>query len=245
MKIRAELHVHTVLSPCAGVEMIPPVIVAQATERGIGCIAITDHNASANVGAVMEAAAGSGLQVLPGMELQTREEVHLLCLFDTLEQLEAWQLRVDASLPQKDNDPDLIGEQYVVDATGELLYCEERLLAISTHLTLAEAVAGVHQLGGLALPAHVDRQAFGLLPTLGFVPPDLPVAGLEISRRVPFAQARQRFPQLAGYPLLLGGDVHYADDFLGANHFELPRVCVAELRLALQQAEGRSLEVRA
>ncbi len=84
--VRADPHVHTVLSPCAGVEMIPPLIVQEALERGIRLIAITDHNASANIPAVMEAARGTGLTVLPGMELQTREEVHLLCLFDTLEQ---------------------------------------------------------------------------------------------------------------------------------------------------------------
>ena len=75
----AELHVHTVLSPCAEVEMIPPFIVQEAIKKGICLIAITDHNASANVGAVQKAASGTGLTVLPGMELQTREEVHLLC----------------------------------------------------------------------------------------------------------------------------------------------------------------------
>ncbi|MFN2305259.1 MAG: PHP domain-containing protein, partial [Anaerolineales bacterium] len=83
----AELHVHTVLSPCAGVEMIPPLIVQTALENGINLIAITDHNASENVDAVMKAAQGLDLTVLPGMELQTEEEVHSLCLFDTLDQL--------------------------------------------------------------------------------------------------------------------------------------------------------------
>src|ERR1041385_6788538 len=92
---RAELHVHTVLSPCAGVEMIPPVIVDEALAHGINLIAITDHNQTANISAVMEAAQGTGLTVLPGMELQTSEEVHVLCLFDGLDQAEAWQRRVD------------------------------------------------------------------------------------------------------------------------------------------------------
>src|SRR5512133_1166802 len=105
MILRAELHVHTVLSPCAGVEMIPPVIVERALERGIHCIAITDHNASANAAAVRQAARGSGLHVLPGMELQTREEVHLLCLFDEIDQIEAWQAIVDESIPLLPNNP--------------------------------------------------------------------------------------------------------------------------------------------
>src|SRR5512144_1750316 len=95
----AELHVHTVLSPCAEVEMIPPLIVSEALERGINLIAITDHNASANVQAVQKAATEIGITVLPGMEVQTVEEVHVLCLFDQLDQLEAWQKRIDACLP--------------------------------------------------------------------------------------------------------------------------------------------------
>ena len=119
----AELHVHTVLSPCAEVEMIPPFIVRTAVERGIHLIAVTDHNASANVAAVQQAAHGTNLTVLPGMELQTREEVHLLCLFDTLEQLAAWQATVDANLPDLENNIDYFGEQFVVDHTGDFIRC--------------------------------------------------------------------------------------------------------------------------
>src|SRR5512143_1389353 len=103
---RADLHVHTVLSPCADVEMIPPLIVEEALQRGIRLLAITDHNATANIAAVQKAAAaasaaaGTELTILPGMELQTREEVHVLCLFDKLEQAFALQQWVDARLPE-------------------------------------------------------------------------------------------------------------------------------------------------
>ena len=81
-----DLHVHTVISPCAEVEMIPPLIVGRARELGLGAIAITDHNTAENVGAVQRAARDTGLVVLAGMEVQTREEAHILCLFDRLEQ---------------------------------------------------------------------------------------------------------------------------------------------------------------
>ncbi|HZW04812.1 MAG TPA: PHP domain-containing protein, partial [Anaerolineaceae bacterium] len=87
---RAELHVHTVLSACAEIEMLPPLIVEEALAKGIDVIAITDHNTTGNVAAVQRAALGINLTVLPGMELQTREEVHVLCLFDTLDQAEAF-----------------------------------------------------------------------------------------------------------------------------------------------------------
>jgi PHP family Zn ribbon phosphoesterase len=239
----AELHVHTVLSPCAEVEMIPPLIVAEARERGIDLIAITDHNASANVAAVQEAALGSDLVVLPGMEVQTREEVHVLCLFDTLEQLAAWQAHVDAYLPPFPNDPEHFGEQFVVDASGDFVRREPRLLIVSTTLSFKEAIDGVTALGGIAIPAHVNRAAFSLLTNLGFVPPDVHPDALEISRHLSVAEARRRFPQIRGYPLIQSGDVHRLEEFLGANRFTLAAPTIAELRLALAGQAGRALAV--
>jgi len=240
----ADLHVHTVLSPCAAVEMIPPLIVQGALEDGINLIAITDHNASANVAAVQEAAAGTGLTVLPGMELQTREEVHLLCLFDTLAQLEAWQTWVDARLPRLPNNIEYFGEQFVVDATGEFVRREGQLLTASADVSLDQAVTEVSRRGGLAIPAHVNRQAFSLIANLGFVPPGLPIEALEISRHVDSTKARQRFPQLVDIPLIQDGDVHQLDDFLGVNVFRLAAPTIPELRLALRHEGGRSLTIR-
>jgi PHP family Zn ribbon phosphoesterase len=240
---RAELHVHTVLSPCAEVEMIPPLIVREALARGITLLAITDHNASANVGAVQKAAAGSGLTVLPGMELQTREEVHLLCLFDTLAQMASWQAMVDERLPKIENNVEFFGEQFIVDETGDFIRRETRLLITSANLTFGEAVKGVEHLGGLAIPAHVDRKTFGLIGVLGFVPPDVSLAALEISRHLSPAEARARFPQIQGYPLLQGGDVHRLEEFLGANEFTLAEPTIAEIRRALLAQEGRALRV--
>lgn len=225
--------------------MIPPLIVLEALERGIDLIAVTDHNASANVGAVIAAAAASDLVVLPGMEVQTEEEVHVLCLFDTQEQLASWQAQVDASLPSLQNNPDFFGEQFVVDATGEFIRREDRLLLTSTSLSIEETFRRVAALGGLAIPAHVDRKAFGLLQVLGFVPPGLPVAALEVSRHVQPGQAGQRYPQVRGYPLIRSGDAHRLDELLGANEFQIEAPTVAEIRLALQGEAGRSLALRA
>jgi len=104
----ADLHIHTVLSPCAEVEMIPPLIVRRARELGLGLIAITDHNSAENVDSVQRAARGSGLKVLPGMEVQTSEEVHVLCLFDTLEQVLDWQECVFGSLPPLKNREEVL-----------------------------------------------------------------------------------------------------------------------------------------
>ncbi|MEW5960309.1 MAG: PHP domain-containing protein [Chloroflexota bacterium] len=241
----AELHVHTVVSPCAAIEMIPPLIVQEALARQINLIAITDHNSTANVAAVQKAAAGADLTVLPGMELQTREEVHLLCLFDTLEQAALWQALVTANMPPLENNIDYFGEQFVVGETGEFIRRETQLLLTSADLTLKEAVTAVAELGGLAIPAHVNRPAFSLMANLGFVPPDVSFDAMEISRHITPAEACRKFPQLKNYPLIQNGDVHYLTDFLGANRCQLVAPTIAELKLALLNQEGRTLTIQA
>lgn len=241
---RAELHIHTVLSPCADVEMIPPFIVQQALELGIGLIAITDHNASANVEAVQKAAHDTRLAVLPGMELQTREEVHLLCLFDSVEQVRQWQAVVDGHLPPLENDIEHFGEQFVVDETGDFIRRESRMLIVSAGLSFSEAVQGVSRLGGLAIPAHVNRKAFGLIENLGFVPTDVPIEALEISRHLSVEAAQEKFPQIHGYPLLQGGDAHLLEEILGANQFHMDAPTIGEIRLALAGQQGRGFTLQ-
>lgn len=242
-KFRTELHVHTVLSPCAELEMLPPLIVQEALNLGIQIIAITDHNASANIAAVQQAAEGTGLIVLPGMEVQTREEVHSLCLFDRLEQIDRWQSIVDDNLPGLENDAEYFGDQLVVDSEGEFIRRETRLLINSCSLTIEEAYNAVSSLGGLFIPAHVDRKAYGLLKNLGFVPQDIPFEALELSRHIKPREAPQIYPQLQGYTFIQSGDAHRLDELLGVNEFTLETPCIDEIRLALKRQEGRSLRV--
>ena len=238
---RAELHVHTVLSPCAGVEMIPPVIVDTALAKGINLIAITDHNVTANIGAVMQAAKGTGLTVLPGMELQTREEVHVLCLFDELKQAEAWQRRVDSCFGKIPNDVEYFGEQFVVDETGDFIRREPRLLISNVDMSLEEAVAGVNALGGLVIPAHVERRAYGLMAVLEFAPPIF--EAMEISKHVSVAEACQRFPELRAFPLLQSGDVHFPDGFIGVMEFDMEAPTISEIRKAIHVEGDRSMRI--
>ncbi len=247
-KFIVDLHVHTVLSACAEVEMIPPLIVQRAVALGVNAIAITDHNCVANVAAVLEAAQGSGLVVLPGMEVQSREEVHLLCLFDTLEQALAWDEQVARALPNLENDPDLFGAQYVVDATGEYLRTDERLLATSTSMSVEQIVAAVNNLGGLCLPAHVDRPSYSIFSNLGFIPPTLPIAGVEVSVNTTPADARVRFPQLSRYGIVVNGDAHRLNELVARTQIWVEQPAISELRLALavreEEAQGRGVVVR-
>jgi PHP family Zn ribbon phosphoesterase len=241
---RADLHVHTVLSPCADVEMIPPLIVQEALEKGISLIAITDHNATANIEAVQKAASGSELVVLPGMELQTKEEVHVLCLFDTLAQAQELQQLVDKVLPDIKNKADYFGEQFVVDETGDFISSEERLLLTSADITLKDAWKEVTRIGGLFVPAHVNRQAFGLIANLGFVPEDINIEALEISRHITPEEAIKKYPQIGGYPLMQNGDVHRLNEYLGSNEYRLDGPTITEIRKALVGNEGRSIRYR-
>jgi len=223
--------------------MIPPLIVQAAVEHGLNLIAISDHNASDNVSAVIEAAEGSDLTVLPGMELQTQEDVHVLCLFDTLEQLLKFQSLVDENLPDIENNSELFGEQFVVDKTGDFLKRKKQLLITSTGLSFNKAFHAVTDLGGLFIPAHVNRKMFGLFYHLGFVPPDLPIEALELSRHITITEAWKQYPQTQNYPLIQSGDVHYLDDFLGANQFFIKNPTISELKLALRNEEGRHFSV--
>lgn len=238
---RADLHVHTVLSPCAEVEMIPPLIVREALEQKIDIIAVTDHNASANVPAVQKAADGTGLTVLPGMEVQSREDVHLLCLFASLPDLETWQREVDLSLPDTKNNVDLFGEQYVIDESGEFIRSEERMLLTSTRFSIDEIFTRVKQLGGLVIPAHVDRTSFGLFPTLGFLSEDWDITALEISRHTTPDELHKQYPSSIGHPLIQSGDVHRLNEFLGTTLFEITTPTLSEIRMAFIGENGRKV----
>lgn len=243
-KFRAELHVHTVLSPCAEVEMIPPLIIQESIERGINILAITDHNATANIEAVIKAAKGSDVKILPGMELHTKEEVHVLCLFEDIAQAAALQDIVNTALPPILNNPDYFGEQFVVDETGDFIRREVALLLTAVDITLKQAVEIVAGLGGLLIPAHVNRKAFGLIPTLGFIPEELSGCSvMEISRHLKFDNAKKEFPQLHGKDLIQSGDVHRLNEFLGVNNFSMMEPTISELKLAFAHTAGRSFEI--
>jgi hypothetical protein len=239
----ADLHVHTVVSPCAEVEMIPPLIVQRARELGLGLIAITDHNTGENVEAVQQAAQGSGLVVLPGMEVQTREEVHVLCLFDTLDALLDWQEQVYASLPPLKNREDVFGAQFVVDESGEFVRMNERLLLTSASLSIDEVVSAVARLGGLTIAAHVNRPAYSLITNLGMIPPGLALSALEISRHVTPEEAIARLPQIAGWPLIRSGDAHQLSEMCASTLIAMREPSIAELAMAFRQEGGRRVKV--
>jgi 3',5'-nucleoside bisphosphate phosphatase len=223
--------------------MLPEFILERAAELGLNLIAVTDHNSAENCEAVMRAAEGTGIAVLPGMELQTREEVHLLCLFDSLERALDWQGVVYANLPPVKNKPEFFGSQVVLDADGEPVGFNDRLLVTSALLSVDEAVRRVGELGGLCIPSHVDRPVYSIIANLGFIPPGLGIRGVEISTLVDGKGARSRIPGLVGYTLIANGDAHRLKEMVCRTTVKMAAPTVVELGLALAGEGDRGVWV--
>jgi len=239
----ADLHVHTVLSACAETEMLPEFILERAQELGLNLIAVTDHNSAENAAAMLRAAKGTGITVLPGMEVQTREEAHLLCLFDSLEQAADWQQVVYARLPPLKNKEQVFGTQVVLDVDGEPVGTNDRLLATSVSLSVDQVVQRVRRLKGLCIPAHVDRPAYSIISNLGFIPPDLQIWGVEISHLIGLNDARARFRQLEHYSLVADGDAHRLKEMTRRTTLKMAEPTVAEIALALAGEGDRGVWV--
>ncbi|KKM10431.1 hypothetical protein SY88_13960 [Clostridiales bacterium PH28_bin88] len=240
----ANLHMHTALSPCAGEEMTPRALLAEAARQGLDLIAITDHNTAENVGAVLEAARDFPVRVLPGMEVQTREDVHLICLFQRLEQVLAWQEVIYRRLPARLNDERVFGAQLVADSHDRVVGRVERLLLTSADIGVNEAVEGVRGLGGLCIPAHVDRPAFSLVGHLGFIPPELGFKAVEITPRMSPREAYRKLNALMGYVLVVSSDAHYLADLgTGRTVFYIKDATPGELELAFRGEGGRKVVI--
>lgn len=242
-RVEADLHVHTLLSACAAVEMLPDLIIGEAQNKGLDLIAITDHNTADNVWAVLEAAKGSSVKVLPGMECETQEGIHVVCIFDNLDAALALQDEVYAALPDTPRGHESFDEQMKVDALGEFLGFNEHLCSAPTDIRLEDLVERVRSLDGLAIPAHVDRPSMSLIAVLGFVPPDLMVPALEISKNTTVEQAAAKFPSIRGRSIISSSDAHCLGD-LGATRtvLYLESRSAAEIRLACEGSDGRYIE---
>lgn len=235
---RSDLHIHTCLSPCADILMSPRRIIAEVLRQQIDIIAITDHNSADNVSAVMKVAAGEGIVVLPGMEVCTREEVHVLAVFDNLESASRLQSLVHGRLEGR-NDPEVFGLQVVANELDQVERFEEKLLIGATDISIEETVAAIHELDGLAIAAHIDREGFGIIGQLGFIPEALKLDALEISSTMGDGEAEARFGAYRQYTFIRNSDAHFPNQ-IGKNStsFLLVEPSLGEIRKALRAQEG-------
>jgi hypothetical protein len=239
--IHADLHIHTCLSPCGEWEMSPRDIVRRCRDAGLDLIAVCDHNSCENAGAVMREGGRRGLAVLPGLEICSREEVHVLAVFECLDSAQTMQEWVYAGLDGL-NQPELFGWQVVANEDSEVLGENPRLLIGATRLGLGEIVRRTHALGGLSLSAHVDRPANGIINQLGFIPADLELDGVEVSWRIPLSEARARLPEIGDRPCVTASDAHRLEDIGRAcTVLHVAEPTLAEIRLALQGRDRRCI----
>lgn len=241
---RADLHIHTILSPCGDLEMSPANIVRKALEQHLDIIAITDHNSTRHCRLVSELASKHGLTVIGGAEVTTKEEVHCLALFPDFRQLDDFQQFLDAHLPDIPNDPGKFGYQVQTDKDENIIYEEPRLLISAIDRGIEDVEQKVHQLSGLFIPAHINRQAFGLISQLGFVPEDLSYDALEISRHISKNDFLNQNPYLEKATFIRNSDAHFIQD-VGSPHsiFHLKKPTFDEIRMALKGEKGRVVEI--
>lgn len=240
MKIfRTDLHIHTLLSPCGDLEMSPAQIVSLATQRGLDIIGITDHNSTKQCKVIWELGRKKGLTVIPGCEATSREEVHCLCLFPDFEALGEFQIFLDRHLTFIPNNPEILGYQVVVDANDEIVEEFDNYLGATLNVSIEEIERKVHGLSGIFIPAHIDRPRNSLFSNLGFLPPELNVDALQISKLANEQTVRRRYGIPAEMTIVRFSDAHYPDD-LGKTwtDFELEEPTFDEIRKALKK-EGR------
>lgn len=223
--------------------MAPRAVAAALSDAGIQIAAVTDHNSSLNSQAFAVAFDEVGITPLYGMELETSEEVHLLCLFRDLPAAQAWQEVVLREMPWLPALGGEFGEQIRFDIQGAPAGRVDRLLSMATRLTLEGAVKGVWAGGGIPVPAHINRPAYGLLGVLGLVPPGLDVPAMEISPRASERELRRRH-DLAGYRVVSFSDAHCLDQIQPARTvFSLAEPTFDEVALALRGDQGRRVLV--
>jgi 3',5'-nucleoside bisphosphate phosphatase len=232
--IRADLHLHTCLSPCADLLMSPRTVVQQAVKKNLDVIAICDHNSAENVWAAVKAGRKVGITVLPGMEITSREEVHILGWFPSVEAALEVQAKVYGALPGE-NDPDRFGLQIIADENDNVTDFCSRLLIGATTLGLEDIIRVIHRAGGLAVASHIDREGFGIIGQLGFIPPDLKLDALEVSRAMGLEKARETYSEYTNlFPLTCSSDAHeVADIGLGFTKFEAEEATFEGIKAAL------------
>ena len=238
---KADLHVHTCLSPCGDVTMSPRRIIAEARRRGLDVIAITDHNSAENVPAVMRAAEGTTIAVIPGMEICSNEDVHVLALFGSLPSAWAMQETVYGGISQT-NDPDAFGLQVIANEHDEVEGFQDKLLIGATDLSIGEVVERIHDLNGLAIASHIDRESFGIVGQLGFIPEGLPLDALEISSNASRELAGQLQGGYGRYVFIRSSDAHSLDR-IGeqTTRFFMDSPVCEEIGRAIRREEGRAV----
>jgi 3',5'-nucleoside bisphosphate phosphatase len=241
LEVPGDLHLHSCLSPCADITMLPGEVAGRLAARGIRVASLTDHNAACNVPAFQRAFQRGGILLVPGIEATTAEEVHLLCYFETMDALWKFSRRLLASYPRIVNDPERFGYQLVCNERDEFVGQFPFLLSMASMLSL-EALRGlVEELGGVVVPSHLDRR-YGLLYQLGMVTVDMEFPTYEVAHKVNIEGIASQLP---GHPQFISNsDAHNLDSISPPRCvLEMEELTVHEVLMALRHENGRGVRL--
>jgi 3',5'-nucleoside bisphosphate phosphatase len=240
--LRADLHIHSVLSPCADLEMSPTRIIDYAVRRKLDMIAITDHNSTLQCKLIRKLGREAGVEVLYGAEINTREELHCLVFFENDDILDAFQVYIEEHITRIQNNPKLLGYQVLVDEhemiTGEVDYSLHAALDVG----IDQLADKVHSLGGLVIPSHIDRPRNSLTSQLGMIPEGLKVEAYELSKITSRELFYSRHPEVAELTLIRNSDAHSPDQIGEVfTLYRMEKASLGELQMALAGVEGRKV----
>lgn len=206
-----DLHIHSCLSPCGDKENTPYNIAGMAAVAGLDIIALCDHNTARNCPALKKAAEEYGVLFIPGLELTTAEEVHVQCLFPYVENALEFDKLVYKHLIKVENNPEIFGEQLIFDEFDNCIDKEPYLLINATDIDFQSALKLVEEYGGVAVPAHIDKDANSLFSNLGFIPLESSFKTVEVKNFKKFEQLKNSFPYLKDCLVINDSDAHYLE----------------------------------
>lgn len=209
-----DLHIHTALSPCADSEMTPNNIVNMAILKQLDIIAITDHNSCENAKAVIDAANGKDITVIAGMEIESSEEIHMICLFPDLNQALNMQNIVYDNLPKLENRENIFGQQLIYDSEDRVIAHQNRMLLTATYISIEDIVEYTYRFNGVTYPAHIDRNSYSIISNLGMIPEQLNINAVEYSNFELFQNLIQSHNYLKRYLTINSSDAHYLEDIM-------------------------------
>ncbi|MEG2070096.1 MAG: PHP-associated domain-containing protein [Bacteroidales bacterium] len=241
-RYKADLHTHTLLSPCGDLDMTPDHIIELALQRGVDIIGITDHNTTLHCKLAEHYSHNRDIFVLCGAEVTTKEEAHCLAFFPTHESLDTFQQYLNEHLPDIPNSPDFFGDQVQIDEEMNIVYEEPRLLTSGLDVPIEEIARKVHELNGIFIPAHIDKMKNSVISQLGFIPFDLEYEAVELSDKGNAEELKKIHPYLKQKSFIRSSDAHFPDKIGTATcFFEMETRNFEEIRLALMGTEGRKV----
>ena len=228
MKYYYDLHIHSCLSPCASNDMTPNNIVNMAKLKGLDIVAVTDHNTAKNLKPVLACAKKAGICALAGMEVESAEEIHLLTLFADLQSCLKLEEYISKALPNIKNNTSIFGDQLISDNQDEIIGSVENLLVTATTRTLEQIVSYTNDLGGVCVPAHIDRDSYSIISTFGVMPEHVSFSTVEVSPKGIIKEYGEDSLWLNRYNVISSSDAHYLWGIAERGQFFEMKECSAK-----------------